>query len=71
MVAARLVTTEPGGVGGIRKSNRSIDLLTQPGAAAAINVSLANVKRAQALLATKDTDVIAAVDAQFEARNAG
>ena len=30
MVAARLVTTERGGAGGVRKSNTSIEALTQP-----------------------------------------
>ena len=62
MVAARLVTTEPGGVGGIRKSNTQICVLAQPEAAAVLKVSARNVQSAQALLATKDTDLIAAVD---------
>ena len=33
MVAARMVTTERGGIGGARKSNTQICALTQPAAA--------------------------------------
>ena len=61
MVAARLVTTKQG-------DNRftvdtSIDVSTQSEAAALLTVSKPSVQRAQALLATKDKDAIAAVDA--------
>ena len=62
MIAARLVTTERGGAGGVRKSNTSIDVLTQPDVSALLTVSKPSVQRAQALLATKDKAVIAAVD---------
>ena len=60
MVAARLVTTEAHRP---RKESSSIEPLTQPATAAILKVSKSSVKRAQALLATKDTDSIAAVDA--------
>ena len=59
MVAARLVTTEAYRP---RKLSTSIDVLTQPAAAALLTVSKPSVQRAQALLATKDTAAIAAVD---------
>ena len=63
MVAARLVTTEPGGFGGVRKSNASIEALTQPALASVLKVGRSSVQRAKVLLATNDTDAIAAVDA--------
>ena len=61
MVAARLVTTKKGD--NQFTEDRSIDLSTQSDAASLLTVSKPSVQRAQALLATKDTDAISAVDA--------
>ena len=44
------MTTERGGVGGIRKSNTPIGALPQPEAAEILKVSKRNVQRAQALI---------------------
>ena len=54
--AARLVTTERGGLGGVRKSNTSIDVLTQPDVSALLTVSKPSVIRHMRAVHSKLSD---------------
>ena len=63
MVAARMVTTKKHRTVRRPGHDGSIDPSSQPAAAAALKVSVPSVKRAKKLIATKNTDMIAEVDA--------